>query len=175
MGARYVTWVDGREATVELVARDGARVTARIEVEGEDPREVSFERLTREGGGYQAVMPDGRVLDGRVLRGLQDVRSVTMGERRVDVRAIAERDAWLGGGAAGAGEGRVTVSMPGRVVKVNVEVGEAVATGQPLLIIEAMKMENEVKAPRDGVVTAVNVAAGQSVEAGVVLVEIGDE
>ena len=64
--------------------------------------------------------------------------------------------------------------MPGKVIKAMVAVGDAVEQGQPVLIIEAMKMENEVKAGREGVVTAIHVSAGQSVEADVVLMEIGD-
>ena len=55
-----------------------------------------------------------------------------------------------------------------------VEVGDAVEQGQPVLIIEAMKMENEVKSGREGVVKAIHVKPGQSVEADVVLMEIGD-
>jgi pyruvate carboxylase subunit B len=56
--------------------------------------------------------------------------------------------------------------MPGKVVKVNVEVGNEVTEGEGVLIIEAMKMENEISAPVDGIVKEVSVAEGDTVEAG---------
>jgi biotin carboxyl carrier protein len=64
--------------------------------------------------------------------------------------------------------------MPGRVVKLMARVGDAVEKGQALIIIEAMKMENEVKAKRAGTVRAVLVAEGESVEGGRTLIEVGD-
>jgi biotin carboxyl carrier protein len=60
--------------------------------------------------------------------------------------------------------------MPGRVLRVLVAAGDAVSAGQPLIVLEAMKMENEVKSPQDGIVSGVAVAAGQPVSAGEVLV-----
>ena len=59
--------------------------------------------------------------------------------------------------------------MPGKVVAILVEPGAAVARGQGLLVIEAMKMENEVAAPRDGTVQEIRVQPGQTVEAGELL------
>jgi biotin carboxyl carrier protein len=67
---------------------------------------------------------------------------------------------------------RVTAFMPGRVVRLLVEPGAEVKLGDGLLILEAMKMENEITAPRSGTVTAVLVTAGQTVESGAELVEI---
>jgi biotin carboxyl carrier protein len=69
----------------------------------------------------------------------------------------------------------VTAAMPGRVLRLSVASGEAVTSGQPLLVLEAMKMENEVKAPRDGVVESIVVTAGQAVSAGEVLVRFRHE
>jgi len=62
--------------------------------------------------------------------------------------------------------------MPGRVEKELVAPGDAVAARQPLVIVEAMKMENELRAPRAGTVASVRVSDGQSVEANAVLVVI---
>jgi biotin carboxyl carrier protein len=62
--------------------------------------------------------------------------------------------------------------MPGTIVKVPVEPGQEVKKGQTLVILESMKMENELKAPRDGVVGRVEVKAGQSVEQNKVLVTV---
>lgn len=60
----------------------------------------------------------------------------------------------------------------GNILNVNVKVGDSVKKGQVLLILEAMKMENEIMAPKDGTVTAVNVQKGSTVESGALLVTI---
>jgi biotin carboxyl carrier protein len=79
----------------------------------------------------------------------------------------------LGGqGATEAGDGRVLAPMPGRVVKVLVEPGMAVEARQGVVVVEAMKMENELRAPHAGTVREVRVAEGASVEANAVLVVI---
>ena len=59
--------------------------------------------------------------------------------------------------------------MPGKILSVKASVGQAVKKGDVILILEAMKMENEVVAPEDGTVASIDVAAGDSVEAGAVL------
>ena len=74
-------------------------------------------------------------------------------------------------GGAGGG-GAVKAPMPGRVVKALVAEGDTVEAGQPVIIVEAMKMENEVTAPGPGVVRSINVSQGDTVDAGAVLVEL---
>jgi len=69
-----------------------------------------------------------------------------------------------------SGEGAVMAQMPGTIVDIDVNVGDKVTTGQKLLVLEAMKMENEIVAPHDGTVSEVSVAAGALVNAGDVLV-----
>jgi biotin carboxyl carrier protein len=59
--------------------------------------------------------------------------------------------------------------MPGTILKVNVQNGAAVKKGDVLMVLEAMKMENEIMAPADGTVASVNVQSGAAVEAGAVL------
>ena len=73
--------------------------------------------------------------------------------------------------ASGAGES-INAPMPGNILSVNVAAGDTVKKGQVLLILEAMKMENEIMAPRDGKVTAVAVAKGAAVESGALLCTI---
>jgi len=68
--------------------------------------------------------------------------------------------------------GDVSAPMPGTVLKVKVAVGETVKKGQVLLILEAMKMENEIVSPADGKVAILNVEAGKSVAAGEIMVSI---
>ena len=72
----------------------------------------------------------------------------------------------------GAGDA-VTAPMPGTILKVNVTNGQAVKAGQVLVVLEAMKMENEIMAPKDGTVTQVVVSKGASVDTGAPLVIIG--
>ena len=73
--------------------------------------------------------------------------------------------------ASGAGQS-THAPMPGRRLSVNVAVGDTVKKGQVLMVLEAMKMENEIMAPRDGKVTAVAVAKGAAVESGALLCTI---
>ncbi len=72
----------------------------------------------------------------------------------------------------GAGE-PVTAPMPGNILKVNVNTGDKVKAGTVLVILEAMKMENEIMAPKDGTVTQVVVSKGSVVETGAPLVVLG--
>ena len=75
--------------------------------------------------------------------------------------------------AAGAGEHSIDAPMPGKVVKLVASEGQSVKAGEVLLILEAMKMQNEIPADADGVVKKFNVAAGQSVKAHESLVILG--
>ena len=71
--------------------------------------------------------------------------------------------------APAAGGEKVTSPMPGTILSVNVAAGDAVKRGQVLMILEAMKMENEIMCPRDGVVSSVQAAKGAAVESGTLL------
>jgi len=88
--------------------------------------------------------------------------------RLLDERAMRRRER-----SASADGGReVRAAMPGKVVAVLVEKGTAVERGQGILVLEAMKMENEIQAPRSGTVTDIRVQPGQAVEAGELLAQI---
>lgn len=73
--------------------------------------------------------------------------------------------------AATGSEGSLKVSspMPGKILAVKASVGQAIKKGDVILILEAMKMENEIVAPQDGTIASINVTAGQTVEAGTLL------
>ena len=71
--------------------------------------------------------------------------------------------------SAGAGSVKVTASVPGKVFKVNATAGQAVKSGDPIITLEAMKMEIPVVAPQDGTIASIEVAAGDAVENGQVL------
>lgn len=79
----------------------------------------------------------------------------------------------LGFKSASAGnKGQLNAPMPGKVLEILVHVGDTVSTGHPVAILEAMKMENELKSPVDGVVTEIAVETGASVEKNTLLVKI---
>ena len=71
--------------------------------------------------------------------------------------------------AAPVGGEKITAPMPGNILSVNVAVGDTVKRGQVLLILEAMKMENEIMSPCDGVIASVNTSKGSAVESGALL------
>lgn len=74
--------------------------------------------------------------------------------------------------AGSSGQASITSAMPGKIVRVLVAVGDEVVAGQGIMVVEAMKMQNELKAPRDGRVTRIEVRESESVNAGAVLATI---
>lgn len=85
---------------------------------------------------------------------------------------VQVRDLDLAGTRPISGDGRIKAPIPGQVTQVLCQMGQSVEAGQPLVILEAMKMENQIRAPRSGTVAALNVTAGQGVTLDQVLVEI---
>jgi len=75
-------------------------------------------------------------------------------------------------GLSGGASGELLTQMPGKVVKINVEVGQEVKKGDCVLILEAMKMENEIKTSVDGVVKTIHVKEGDALDSGVLMMEI---
>jgi len=114
------------------------------------------------------------VVDGRQFRCILDGDAVVINGRRYgfeveDPRSLQGRRG-VGGGAQGPRP--VKAPMPGRVVRLLVEVGDEVVEGQGVVVIEAMKMQNELKASKAGRVAKVSVAVGDTVGAGDVLVVV---
>jgi pyruvate carboxylase subunit B len=99
--------------------------------------------------------------------------SITLGGQRFAADAVDERTRAIremtGGGEDEAVK-EIVAPMPGMVVKIEVEVGQAVRAGQGVIIVEAMKMENELKAPADGVVARIAVQERQTVDKGTTLI-----
>jgi len=117
-----------------------------------------------------------------------EIRAVTLGGLRTPVRTARAGDAvfvWIGGetweftsapaagqtARGGRDEAGLRAPMPGRIVRLLVSEGEPVARGATLLVLEAMKMEHEIKAPHDGTVARLPFRVGDQVEAGAPLVE----
>ncbi len=102
------------------------------------------------------------------------ILTVRVGGHRIDVRVIDPR-AYRRRGPGHAADGlsgvrHVLAPMPGRVVRVLVKAGDRVTARQGLVVVEAMKMENELRAPSDATVREVRASEGASVEAGAILV-----
>ena len=93
---------------------------------------------------------------------------------RVPLTLNGQRSRAPGSGSAQAGSGpqRIVSPMPGKIVRVLVKIGEVVHARQPLVVVEAMKMENELRALRDGTVAEIHAREGTSVDAGVLLVVV---
>ena len=117
--------------------------------------------------GQVTVILDGKSYAASIDGNANDV-SVTIAGYRYDCELEDEREraANLAAREASKGGGVVKAVMPGVVVEVLVAEGDTVAAGQPLLILEAMKMQNEIGAPGDGAVKSIHVKAGQAVGAG---------
>lgn len=95
-----------------------------------------------------------------------NVYEVTVEEGTGSAAAAAPKAA-APAGAQGAV--KISAPMPGKILGVKANAGDAVKKGQVIVVLEAMKMENDIVAPQDGTVASINVTAGQSVESGAVL------
>jgi pyruvate carboxylase subunit B len=127
------------------------------------------------GEGYFSMLTNGRSTPVVVTPGAQGILNVTLGEQQVAVRVKDEKDLLLErfglDTADTAADLEVRAPMPGLVLKVAVEPGQSVAAGDSLLVLEAMKMENELRAPGDTVVKAVHAAPGDAVGKNALLIE----
>lgn len=109
-----------------------------------------------------------------VVNGTEYAISIELiSEQEAKAAQAAPKAAPAAAPAAAAGEGeKINAPMPGNILAVNVKEGDVVKKGQVLMILEAMKMENEIMAGTDGTVTSVCVAKGATVETGTVLCTI---
>jgi len=168
---------------MQLVARAGSR-TEKISVErGSDPHrfvvklgERSFEVDTHKLGPFViSLLVSGESHETAVFRKADDRWSIDWRGGSYEVELV-DPLTHLAEEARGEGgkRGKQTISayMPGRVVDVRVAEGATVEAGQALVVLEAMKMQNEIQADRAGVVKRIHVASGQAVEGGDPLVEI---
>jgi biotin carboxyl carrier protein len=155
---KYVTTIDGKEFTVEIIDEKHVSVDGHVlDVDFESVSGQPVYSLIIDGKSYEGyVYPDEQkwqvLLHGRLYQA--DVED----EREKRLRAAAS------GGVAEGGEFHLKAPMPGLVVAIPVAEGQAVQKGQVLLILESMKMQNELKAPKDGTVSRIRVKAGETVE-----------
>ena len=165
-GDSFAIRVDGRLHRVDAAPIDGHTLSLIVDSSvAAGPQDAPDTRRSGPGPGsvYETtITPEtgGRVV---VLVGAVPV-TVTLNGRR----ARGKR----GEAAAGSGPLRIAAPMPGKVVRVLVKTGDAVHARQPVVVVEAMKMENELRAEREGAVAEIHVREGMSVEAGALLIVI---
>ena len=120
--------------------------------------------------GVYSILYGGRSYEARVTRS-PDGLNVDTGGRRVSAEVVDPRERNRGAKRAlGGGRQNITSPMPGKVIRLLVSEGDAVEAGQGLVVVEAMKMQNEVKAARPGKVAEIRVRDGDTVGAGDTLV-----
>ena len=121
--------------------------------------------------GIYSILLGGKSFEVRVERLGAELRAITAG-RDLSVVIQDERE-WRrnrGGSVEAEGRQQVLAPMPGKIVRVLVKAGDSVRAGQGLLVVEAMKMQNEIRAPKSGTIDRVRVVEGQTVNAGEVVV-----
>ncbi len=116
------------------------------------------------------ITVNGNVYNVSVEEGAGAVAAAPVAAAPVAAPAPAAAPAAAPAGAAGAV--KVNAPMPGKILAVKTSVGAAVKKGDVVLVLEAMKMENEIVAPQDGTVASVNVSVGASVESGEVMLTL---
>jgi biotin carboxyl carrier protein len=169
-GDRFVVVLGGRTWTVDAVQVGIHTLSLLLQngnVSSDQSDATALPHLSQTGQVLSRELSVTRdLLTGQFIVGVGTIPvSVSMNSRR----RFGRRDA---GGAAGTGPQRIVAPMPGKVVRVLGNPGDVVAQRQPVVVIEAMKMENELRASRDGTIAEVLVREGQSVEAGMLLAVI---
>jgi biotin carboxyl carrier protein len=155
---RYITTVEGRQFLVEIIDDKHIRVDGKV-------YEVDFESVS--GQPVYSLIVDGKSHEAYVAQGEENWQVLLRG-RLFPILVEDEREKRLrsaaGGGVAETGEFHLKAPMPGLVVAIPVAEGQPVKKGEVLLILESMKMQNELKAPRDGTVGRLRVKPGETVE-----------
>ena len=155
---RYITTVEDKQFLVEIIDEKHVSVDGKV-------YEVDFESVS--GQPVFSLIVDGKSHEGYVARGDENWQVLLRG-RLYPITVEDEREKRLrsaaGGGVAESGEFHLRAPMPGLAVAILVEEGQTVKKGQVLLILESMKMQNELKSPRDGTIGRVRVKAGETIE-----------
>jgi biotin carboxyl carrier protein len=155
---KYITTIDDKQFTVEIIDEKHVSVDGKV-------YEIDFESVS--GQPVYSLIVDGRSHESYIYQG-DDNWQVLMRGRLYPATVEDEREKRLraaaGGGVAETGEFHLRAPMPGLVVAIPVTEGQAVKRGEVILILESMKMQNELKAPRDGTIGRIRVRPGETVE-----------
>jgi biotin carboxyl carrier protein len=167
MPMKFVATLDGAEHQLEVEELTAHALRLKI---GERQFEVDVNRV---GHSSYSILIDHRSFDFEIVREGEDLLVASRGgAARVTLVDAARRSRHPGARPAAAGKASLKAMMPGRVVNVLISLGEDVVAQQGLLVVEAMKMENELKAPKAGKVVEIKVKAGQTVEKGELLLVV---
>lgn len=169
---RYFVMIDGEEHTVVVSELPGGGYELGVLDEAGGVTSIPA-RIGGAGGRLTAALGD-RVFDVVLDGELPDLEVWVSGQRvsaRVESARMRAAASLKGNGVQTSGV--LTSPMPGKVVKLLVKEGDSVDAGTPLVVVEAMKMENELGSPRAGLVKAVHVGPGDTVEGGAKLVTVG--
>jgi biotin carboxyl carrier protein len=165
---KYITHVEDQEYTIIIDRDDQIVVNDRV-------FNIDFQKLSE--GGMLSLLINNRSLEA-IVEERDDAWEVLLQGELYSIQVQDERAYRLakarGTAAEASGEALVKSPMPGLIVAVPVEQGQAIKKGDQVIILESMKMENELRSPRDGVVLRVHVEQGASVDKDQVLVTIGD-
>lgn len=164
---RYFVTLDESEIPIDVTAVPGGGFDVRVDDRRVDADVVELSQAL-------SVRIGNRVIDLTVEGKPPTLGVVASGHRAyVAVESERQKAASLAKGArGGAAQDAVLSPMPGRIVKILVTSGQDVAAGEPVIVVEAMKMENELRAPRAGSVAKVLVAVGDRVEGNATLIEL---
>jgi biotin carboxyl carrier protein len=136
-----------------------------------DGRAVDVDVVEVDAGTY-SILLGGQSFEVRVRPGASGGLVVQAGAEEIPVEVLDPR-AWRGRrgahGVEAEGRQQILAPMPGKIVRVLVRQGDAVEAGQGIVVVEAMKMQNEIRSPKSGTVERLHVAEGQAVNAGEVL------
>lgn len=164
---RYVATLAGAEQELEIEELNGHSIRVKL---GDDAYDADVRRT---GPSSFSVLIGERSFDLEVARQDDEIVVVSRaGATRVSLQDAARRARASASHALASGKTDIKAMMPGRVVTVLVKVGDDVSEHQGIVVVEAMKMENELKTPRAGKVTLIKVSPGQTVEKGDLLVSI---
>lgn len=165
---KYDIEIDGTTLTVDVQqTRDGR---FRVIVDDGEPQLLTAKQLGA--AEWSLDRGDGPRTVGAFVSG--DHASLVVDGHPIAVTITDPRDKALAMGGRG-GAGAVGTPMPGVIVRVPVQVGQVISAGAVVVVVEAMKMENDFKSPIDGIVQAIHVAPGQAVEANTLLVTVAPE
>lgn len=162
----YELKIGGRHRTVEITPAS-SRLEFRLDGQG-----VAADVVEVEPNVFSVLLGD-EAFEVRVHQSPQGVRAYVDG-REYAAELNDPRQWRRGAGGSSSAEGRQSIfaPMPGKVVRVLAQPGARIKPGQGLLVVEAMKMQNEIKSPKEGTVERINVKEGQAVNAGEVLAVI---
>ncbi len=163
----YITTLGDKEFNIEVLDKRHISVNGKV-------MEVDFESIS--GQPVYSLLIDGKSFEAFVNPD-EDQWQVLLLGRQYQVRVEDAREKRLraaaGGGAEGGGDFQLKAPMPGLVVAVPVEESQAVEKGQVLLVLESMKMQNELRSPRAGKVQRIKVKPGETVEQRQILLTVG--